>query len=108
MRQKVRTYLIANTPKTLTKIKDGKSGELSKISEEYNELLDAYKQNLNMLTFIESLDLIDAVIRFQFRKFNIIAPITYFLIIIRRLYKPIRNKVYTYAGLSKEDFNEGL
>lgn len=107
MRSKIRTYLLENTPKTESDIPDGTRGELSKIIEEYHELMDADSQELSRLTLIESLDLMDAVIAFQFRRFKLIFLVSYVLILARRIYKPIRNLVYDYAGLGKDDFNRG-
>lgn len=105
MRQKVRAYLLKNTPKTLKPIVDGKSGELSKVHEEYEELVDAWNQNLKPLAFIEGCDLVDATLKLQWNKFKVPAVGILAIVFLRRLYKPIRNRIYDFAGLDKEDFN---
>jgi plasmid replication initiation protein len=105
MKQKVRNYLIKNTPKTLTTIEDGEYGELSKITEEYYELVDAIEQKNKVLTFIEACDLADAALKYQFKQFNVPSLATLLVIYLRRLYKPFRNATYRYAGLSKDYFN---
>lgn len=105
MRKYIRAYLLNNTPRTHFPIEDGVVGEFSKITEEYLELEDALESNNRPLSYIESLDLIEATFKFQFKHFKSIIPVAILFILLRRLYKPIRNRIYDYAGLSKEDFN---
>ena len=105
MRAIVRAYLLKNTPKTMKPIVDGTSGELSKVEEEYEELRDAWDQNLKPPAFIDGCDLVDATLKLQWNKFKVPAPLILVVIYLRRLYKPIRNRIYDYAGLNKEDFN---
>lgn len=90
-----------NTPKSLTPIKDGEMGKFSKIREEYLELKDAIKQKNKKLTFIESCDLINATLQFTW----VPSPVVILIVYLRRLYKPIRDRIYDYAGLKKSDFN---
>lgn len=105
MKQRVREYLIKNTPMTLTSIEDGTPGEFSKVREEYHELKDAIDQNLKVLTFIEGCDVVDATMKFQFKQFKVPSFIVLLVVYLRRLYKPFRDAVYHWAGLNKEFFN---
>jgi hypothetical protein len=102
----LRSYLINRTPRNLTPIHDGVPGEFSKISEECLELVDAIRQQNRPLAFIETCDLVDASVRFSAKEFWVPAPVVFALVYLRRLYKPIRNRVYDYVGLSKGDFND--
>lgn len=104
-KSKLRVYLETNTPRSSLPIHDGVRGEFSKVSEEYLELADAIQQQNRSLTFIEGCDLVDAVVRFQAKQFWVPAPVVLALVYLRRLYKPIRNRVYDYVGLDKEFFN---
>lgn len=105
MKQKVREYLIKNTPKTLTSIEDGTPGEFSKIREEYHELQDAIDQKLKVLTFIEGCDVVDATMKFQFKQFKVPSILVLVVVYLRRAYKPVRDFIYHWAGLNKEFFN---
>lgn len=108
MRTKVREYLMKNTPKTLTPIEDGIAGELSKVTEEYHELVDAMAQENRALSFVEGCDLVDATLKLQFNKFKVPSVVVLLCIYLRRVYKPFRNLVYIWAGLNKNDFNGSL
>jgi len=101
----VRKYLRKNTPVTLITIEDGTPGEFSKIEEEFLELEDAIKQKNKSLTLIETFDLMDSTAKFQWAHFRVPLLVAVLAIYLRRLYKPIRNRIYDFAGLSKEDFN---
>lgn len=101
----LRGYLVNNTPTSLGPIADGVAGEFSKVREEYAELTDAFVQGNRKLTFIETCDLVDASVRFSAKQFWVPAPVVFGLVYLRRLYKPIRNRLYDYAGLNKEFFN---
>tara|TARA_R110000737_G_scaffold326329_2_gene339987 strand:- start:174 stop:524 length:351 start_codon:yes stop_codon:yes gene_type:complete len=105
MRLEIRNYLIKNTPKSLTPMPDGVLGEFSKIEEEYLELNDAIEQNNKMLTFIEACDLADACMEYNFNKFKVPSFLMLFIMLTRRLYKPFRNRLYTWCGLDKDYFN---
>lgn len=105
LRALVRAYLLKNTPKTLITIEDGTPGEFTKITEEYLELEDAINQKNRALTFIEGLDLLDSTFKFEWKQFRIPLIVAVVIIYLRRLYKPLRNRTYQFAGLDKEDFN---
>lgn len=53
------------------KIEKGELGEFSKISEEYDELLDALEQENPVLAICELCDLIGAIELFAHKKFNL-------------------------------------
>lgn len=101
----LRNYLATNTPKSLIPITDGVPGEFSKICEEFHELADAQVQENRKLTFIETCDLVDASVKFGWKQFWVPAPVVFGLVYLRRIYKPIRNRLYGYVGLNKEFFN---
>lgn len=105
LRAWVRRYLLKNTPKTMITIEGGTPGEFTKIQEEFLELEDAICQGNMPLTFIESLDLIDSTAKFQWTHFRVPLLVSVLAVYLRRLYKPIRNRIYDFSGLDKEDFN---
>lgn len=57
-------YHIKETPK-------GKIGEFSKITEEYEELLDAFKQKCKVLQICEMTDLIGAIEEYSLKHFKL-------------------------------------
>ncbi len=85
-------------------IKRGVPGELSKITEEYNELEDAYSTGSKTWSAIEASDLIDAVGRFAWKKCNTPMPVLLMLYLVRRVYKPIRNIVLDLLKKPKKEF----
>ena len=105
MKKAIRNYLLRNTPESLVPIEDGVLGEASKIDEEYHEFIDAINQQLKTLQFIEACDLAEACFQYNFKQFKVPSLIMINIIYLRRLYKPIRNRIYTWCGLCKEDFN---
>lgn len=52
-------------------ITKGVLGEFSKITEEYDELLDAFEQDDNILQLCEMSDLIGAIEEYILNKFNL-------------------------------------
>lgn len=49
----------------------GRFGEASKITEEYNEFIDANKEGYKVLEQVELVDLVGAIIGYAQKKFNI-------------------------------------
>ena len=101
----LRRYLAESTPRSLQPIADGVRGEFSKVREEYTELWDAQVQGNRKLTFIECCDLVDVSVAFSWKQFRVPAPVVFSLVYLRRLYKPVRNRLYDWVGLDKEYFN---
>ena len=104
--QAVRSYLLRNTPKSSKFIPlDGVRGKFSKVTEEYQELKDALTTGNRPLAFLEGCDLVDATLRLQAKEFMVPGFAVMAAVYLRRIYKPLRNRMYEYAGLDKEDFN---
>lgn len=53
------------------KIDKGVLGEFSKIKEEFNELEDAFEQNISPLVICELCDLVGAIEEYSISKYNI-------------------------------------
>lgn len=58
-------------------IKKGKLGEFSKITEEYEELLDGFKQNNPVLQLCEIADLLGALEAYTKKNWNLALPKVY-------------------------------
>jgi len=90
------------------KIPLGKSGEFSKVKEEYLELQDAYKQDKKFFCVVESADLITVIGEFTWKQYKV--PLLFIILFayLRKPYKWIRNpflrRKYAKLGLKREKF----
>lgn len=69
----------------------GKSGEFSKVTEEYMELMDAYSQGKKYFTVVEAADLVTVLGEFTRKKFKVPLILVVLFAYLRIPYKWIRN-----------------
>ena len=82
----------------------GKSGELSKIQEELDELRDSYENSTFVHTLIESADVIDATAKFLWAQYKFPLIIVFLLYLVRKPYKKVRNLILDFLGVPKSSF----
>jgi hypothetical protein len=87
--------------KHLKKIPLGRKGEISYIREEFLELIDAHQQGSKIWQIIEAADILIALGKFLRKKVGFLLLGVILLAYLRMVYKPIRNKILDYYGVSK-------
>lgn len=88
--------------KTLTV--QGKAGTITKVSEEYEELMDAHSQEKPLFCIIESADIINALGQFTFWQYRVPLIFVVLLCYLRKPYKWTRRLLLGPKEVTNEPY----